>query len=43
MIYAGRIGLMAMAAIALGLVLNGPDSATGVTGFRFGGRSLRTC
>lgn len=38
MIYAGRIGLLAMAAIALGLMLNGPASATGVTGFRLGGR-----
>ena len=38
MIYAGRIGLMAMAATALGLVLNGPASATGVTGFHLGGR-----
>ncbi|WP_436396274.1 hypothetical protein ACSDBR_07100 [Acidithiobacillus ferriphilus] len=38
MIYPGRIGLMAMAAIALELMLNGPASATGVTGFRLGGR-----
>ena len=29
---------MAMAAIALGLMLNGPASATGVTGFHLGDR-----